>query len=83
MDLETGAVVGVTVQDAGDGDTTTMVETLLTEAEQLDAVLPAVADLTDGRRQGVPQQPDARHIGGPQAAQLCFGPGALPSPRTR
>ena len=28
-DLETGAIVGVTVQDADDGDTTTMVETLL------------------------------------------------------
>jgi transposase len=41
VDLETGAVVGVTVQDADDGDTTTMVETLITAAEQLEAVLPA------------------------------------------
>ena len=41
VDLETGAVVGVTVQDASSGDTTTMVETLVTAAEQVEAVLPA------------------------------------------
>ena len=35
IDLETGAVVGVTVQDASVGDTTTMVETLVTAAEQV------------------------------------------------
>jgi len=28
VDLETGAIVGVTVQDADDGDTTNCVETL-------------------------------------------------------
>ena len=33
VDLETGAIVGVTVQDADDGDTTTMIETLITAAE--------------------------------------------------
>ena len=41
VDLETGAVVGVTVQNAHAGDTTTMVETLVTAAEQVEAVLPA------------------------------------------
>ena len=41
VDLETGAVVGVTLQDAHTGDTTTMVETLVTAAEQVEAVLPA------------------------------------------
>ena len=41
MDLETGAVVGVSVQDADAGDTQTMLETLVTAAEQVDAVLPA------------------------------------------
>ena len=41
VDLETGAIVGVTVQDADDGDTTTLVETLITAAEQVEAVLPA------------------------------------------
>ena len=34
VDLETRAIVGVTVQDAHTGDTTTMVETLITAAEQ-------------------------------------------------
>ena len=47
VDLETGAVVGVTVQDAADGDTTTMVETLITAAEQVEAVLPAAAGRTE------------------------------------
>ena len=47
VDLETGALVGVSVQDAAAGDTTTMVETRLTAAEQLDAVLPAGADFTE------------------------------------
>ena len=41
VDLETGAVVGVSVQDADAGDTQTMVETLVTAAEQVDAVQPA------------------------------------------
>jgi transposase len=38
VDLETGAVVGVTVQDADEGDTSTMEETLTEAAEQLEAV---------------------------------------------
>src|SRR5215216_3622911 len=41
VDLETGAIVGVTVQDADDGDTTTSVETLIKAAEQVEAVRPA------------------------------------------
>ena len=41
VDLETGAVVGVTVQDAHTGDTIRMVETLVTAAEKVEAVLPA------------------------------------------
>ena len=41
VDLETGAVVSVTVQDADDGDTTTMVETLITAPEQLAVVADA------------------------------------------
>ena len=40
VDLETGAIVGVTVQDADDGDTTTSVETLIEAAEQVEAVRP-------------------------------------------
>jgi transposase len=40
VDLETGAIVGVTVQDADDGDTTTSLETLIEAAEQVEAVQP-------------------------------------------
>lgn len=40
VDLETGVVVGVTVQPADSGDTTTMIETLITATEQVEAVLP-------------------------------------------
>jgi transposase len=40
VDLETGAVVGVTVQDADKGDTTTSIETLIETAEQIETVVP-------------------------------------------
>jgi len=40
VDLETGAIVGVTVQDADDGDTETCIETLIEAAEQIEAVRP-------------------------------------------
>ena len=40
VDLETGAVVGVTVQDADAGDTSTSVETLIEAAEQVETVVP-------------------------------------------
>jgi len=40
VDLETGAIVGVTVQDADEGDPTTSRETLIDAAEQIEAVLP-------------------------------------------
>ena len=40
VDLEAGAVVGVTVQGADTGDTASMVETLIATAERVDAVLP-------------------------------------------
>ena len=38
VDLETGAIVGVTVQDADAGDTETSIETLITAAEQIEVV---------------------------------------------
>ena len=44
VDLETGAVVGITVQDADASDTKTMVETLIAAVE---AVVPAGAGLTE------------------------------------
>src|SRR6476660_1934968 len=40
VDLETGAVVAVTVQDADAGDTTTSIETLIEAAEQVETVAP-------------------------------------------
>src|SRR4026207_1438610 len=40
VDPDTGAIVGVTVQDADDGDTTTSVETVIEAAEQVEAVRP-------------------------------------------
>ncbi len=40
VDLETGAIVGLTVQDADDGDTTTCVEALIEAAEQVEAARP-------------------------------------------
>jgi transposase len=40
VDLETGAVVGVTVQDAHEGDTVTSIETLIEAAEQVETVVP-------------------------------------------
>jgi transposase len=45
IDLETGAIVGVTVQGADQGDTTTIEQTLPEAAEQLEAVA-AVTDHT-------------------------------------
>jgi transposase len=44
VDLQTGAIVGVTVQCADQGDTTTLAETLTATAEELEAV----ATVTDG-----------------------------------
>jgi transposase len=40
VDLETGAVVAVTVQGAAEGDTATSVETLIEAAEQIETVVP-------------------------------------------
>jgi transposase len=40
VDLETGAVVAVTVQGADQGDTTTSTKTLIEAAEQIEAVVP-------------------------------------------
>ncbi|MQA29270.1 MAG: hypothetical protein GEU82_05435 [Luteitalea sp.] len=47
MDLETGAIVAVTVQDADEGDTTTIVETVTATFEQVEA---ARADVDDPHR---------------------------------
>jgi transposase len=46
VDLETGAIVGVTVQGADQGDTTTLAETVTAAAEDLEAVATATDDHT-------------------------------------
>src|SRR2546427_6149371 len=46
VDLETGAVVGVTVQGADQGDTTTIAETVTAAAEELEAVATATDEHT-------------------------------------
>jgi transposase len=46
VDLETGAIVGVTVQDADLGDTTTIEQTLPEAVEQLEAVAAATDETT-------------------------------------
>jgi len=47
VDLETGVVVGVTVQPADTGDTTSMIETLITAADQIEKVLPNSAGIEE------------------------------------
>lgn len=47
VDLETGAVVAVTLQGADQGDTTTIEETLVEAAEQLEAAGEAVEELSE------------------------------------
>ena len=84
VDMETGAIVGVTVQGADQGDTTTIAETVTAAAEDLEAVAAA----TDGRdggdrggrgRQGLPQQSGAGGSGGARSAHLHRGTGSRPA----
>ena len=75
VDMETGAIVGVTVQGADQGDTTTIAETVTAAAEELEAVAAATdgadrGDRRGRRRQGVPQQSGARRSGGARPADL-------------
>ena len=46
VDMETGAIVGVTVQGADQGDTTTIAETVTAAAEELEAVATVTDDKT-------------------------------------
>lgn len=70
IDLETGAIVGVTVQDADEGDTTTIQQTLPESAEQLGAVaaviddaVAVISDRGSRRRQGLSQPHDSPRSG--------------------
>src|SRR5687767_7475951 len=53
IDLDTGAIVGVTVQGADEGDTTTIQETLPEVAEQLEAVAAVTDDAVAVIEEGV------------------------------
>ena len=46
VDMETGAIVGVTLQGANQGDTTTIAETLTAAAEDVEAVAAVTDDDT-------------------------------------
>jgi transposase len=83
VDMETGAIVSVTVQGADQGDTTTIAKTVTAAAEELEAV----AEVTDGHtrdrrgrgRQGVSQQSDAGGSGGAGPADLHCRTGPRPA----
>ena len=76
VDLETGAVVGVTTQGADTGDTTTMVETVIAAAEQVEAVLPTEPGMAEGGGgHGLPQHRDDGGLGRGGCPQLYRGAG--------
>ena len=72
IDLDSGALVAVTLQDADQGDTTTLVETAIAAAEQVEAAHAKTDDAPgaagDRRGQGVSQQ---RDDGGSRRRRAC------------
>jgi hypothetical protein len=83
VDLETGALVAVTLQDADQGDTTTIIETVIAAAEQSRRANRAPGTPATGRahrRQGPSQQPDYDRAGYDRTAILRGGAGPW-SPR--
>ena len=81
VDMDTGAIVSVTVQDASDGDTATLPETLIMAAEQVELVQPDGRGVEeDGRRQGVPQRRDAGVFRRGRCSKPRIGTGARPAP---
>ena len=80
VDLETGAVVAVTVQDADEGDVATSRETLIDGAENIETVVPAGAGLHDGGgRQGVSQQSGTGRSRSARRPQLYLGTRSRPA----
>ena len=84
VDLDTGAIVGVTVQGADQGDTTTIAETLTTAAENLEAAAAVTDDETrgdrrGGGRQGRSQQSRPGKSGGPRPTDVHRGAGSRPA----
>ena len=83
VDLETGALVAVTLQDADQGDTTTIIETAIAAAEQIEhasrgANTPGAG--RDHRGQGLSQQSDYDRAGSRRPPVVRGGAGPW-SPR--
>ena len=78
VDLDTGAIVGVTVQDASAGDTTTLVDTLVTAAEQVEAVgAPGIAEVVADK--GYHSNETMVGVCGHRRPQLRLGAGSRPA----
>ena len=82
VDMDTGAIVSVTVQDASDGDTATLPETLIMAAEQVEAVQPegagveeVVADKgyhSDETLVGLGEVGVRSHVSEPERGRRCW-----------
>ena len=80
VDMDTGAIVSVTVQDASAGDSATLPETLLMAAEQVELVQPdGGGGRRGGRRQGLPQRRDAGCARRGRGSESRIGAGARPA----
>ena len=73
VDLETGAIVGVTVQDADAGDTTTMVDTLIEGGGSSRRGGRRFGNRRGRGRQGGSQQRDDGWVCGSRRPELCVG----------
>ena len=72
VDLETGAIVSVTVQGADRGDTQTMVKTLIQAAEQVEQALPKGSGIEEVvADKGISQQRADGGFRSAGTAQLC------------
>ena len=84
VDLDTGAVVGVTVQPADAGDTQTLAATVCTAAAQIETVQPAGRRRAGtGRGQGLSQQSGDAGPRGGRRPRLHLGARPRPSPLAR
>ena len=80
VDMDTGAIVSVTVQDASDGDTATLPETLIMAAEQVEAVAAGGrGSRRGGGRQGLSQRRDVGGARRGRGSESRIGAGARPS----
>ena len=80
VDMDTGALVSVTVQDASDGDTATLPETLIMAAEQVrGGAAGRFWGRGGGRGQGLPQRRDAGGARRGRSSESGIGAGARPA----